>query len=250
MSVTPTSTSTIGKRSQPRPSSSDPVLRYAAVLFDLDGTLIDSAQDLIASIRHALNFVAPDREPPEGDDILIQVGKPLEVILHELGYPTDSVSAGRFVETYRAHYAEHFVEHTRLYPGVEDVLRYLRSAGVRLALVTTKHQTQANFTVEAFGLARYFDYVHGWKDGRQHKPHPEPVQTALGRLDAQPSTAIMVGDSELDIESAQAAGVATCAVTYGFRPAWFLRSFRPDFLVSRATDIVPIVVSGSGKPSA
>jgi pyrophosphatase PpaX len=222
-------------------------LRFAAALFDLDGTLIDSAQDLIASVQHALKHVAPAREPPEGDDILVQVGKPLEVILHELGYPTDGASAGQFVDTYRAHYAEHFNEHTKPYPGVEDMLGYLRTAGVKLALVTTKHQSQADFTVEACGLARYFDYVHGWQEGRQHKPHPEPVLTALGRLGVQPGAAIMVGDSELDIESAKAAGVATCAVTYGFRPAWFLRSFRPDFLVSRAVDIVPIVVSDVDK---
>ncbi len=221
-------------------------LRFAAALFDLDGTLIDSAQDLVASVQQALKHVVPDREPPEGEDILVQVGKPLEVILRELGYPTDEATAARFVDTYRAHYAGHFNEHTRLYAGVEAMLEYLRSAGVKLALVTTKHQAQADFTVEAFGLAHWFDYVHGWQEGRQHKPHPEPVRTALQRLGVQPGDAIMVGDSEQDIESAKAAGVATCAVTYGFRPAWFLRSLRPDFLVSRATDIVPIVVADVG----
>jgi len=224
-----------------------PSLRYAAALFDLDGTLIDSAQDLIASVQYALKLVVPDREPPEGDDILALVGKPLETILCELGYHTDETTAGRFTDTYRAHYAEHFNEHTKLYPGVEELLEYLKASVVKLALVTTKHQTQADFTVEAFGLARYFDYVHGWQEGRQHKPHPEPVLTALGRLGVEPGAAIMIGDSELDIESAKAAGVATCAVTYGYRPAWFLRSFRPDFLVSRAVDIGPILVSDTGQ---
>jgi len=225
-------------------------LRFAAALFDLDGTLIDSAQDVVAAVRYALNRVDPDREPPEGNDILVQVGRPLEAILHELGYPADVAVTRRFVDTYRAHYAEHFREHTKPYPGVEDLLSRLRTAGVKLALVTTKHQSQADFTVAAFGLAGYFDYVHGWQEGRQHKPHPEPVQLALERLGEHPGAAIMVGDSELDIESAKAAGVATCAVTYGFRPAWFLRSFRPDFLVSKAADIVPIVVSDVGWPGA
>jgi pyrophosphatase PpaX len=174
------------------------------------------------------------------------VGKPLEIILRELGYPAEGASATRFVDTYRAHYAEHFDDHTKLYPGVEEMLGRLAAAGVRLALVTTKHQAQADFTVGAFGLSRYFDYVHGWQEGRQHKPHPDPVLTALARLGVQPGGAIMVGDSELDMESAKAAGVATCAVAYGFRPAWFLRSYRPDFLVSRASDIVPIVVANDG----
>ncbi len=222
------------------------MLRYHAALFDLDGTLIDSGQDLVASVQYALRDVAPDREPPEENDILVQVGKPLEVILRELGYPADDARTRRFVDVYRAHYALHFNEHTRLYPGVQEVLEFLKMSGVKLALVTTKHQAQADFTVGAFGLAGYFDYVHGWQEGREHKPHPEPVLTALGRLGVEAGAAIMVGDSELDMESAKAAGVATCAVTYGFRPAWFLRSLRPDFLVTRATDIVPIVVSGAG----
>jgi len=124
-----------------------------------------------------------------------------------------------------------------------ELLEKLRGAGVKVALVTTKHQTQAELTLAGTGLAGYFDYVHGWLDGRKHKPDPEPVLAALTRLQVQPGAAIMVGDSELDIQSAKAAGVDTCAVTYGFRPAWFLRSFHPDFLVARATDIAPIVIS-------
>ena len=216
-------------------------LRYSAALFDLDGTLIDSAQDLVASVRHALGRVFPGRELPDGDDVLAQVGRPLEVIVRELGYAVGEDDARRFAEVYRAHYAEHFNEHTKPYPGVEELLGQLSAAGVKLALVTTKHQAQADFTLAGCGLSPYFDYVHGWQEGREHKPHPEPVLSALERLGVQPRAAIMVGDSELDIESAKAAGVDTCAVTYGFRPAWFLQSFRPDFLVSRAADIGPIV---------
>ena len=218
-------------------------LRYRAALFDLDGTLIDSGSDLVASVRYATATVFPGRDLPDGEDILLLVGKPLEVIVRELGYAAGEDDARRFAEVYRAHYAEHFNEHTKLYPGVEELLEQLSAAGVKLALVTTKHQAQADFTLKAFGLTRYFDYVHGWQEGREHKPHPEPVLTTLNRLGVQPDEAIMVGDSELDIESARAAGVDTCAVTYGFRPAWFLKSFRPDFLVSRPDDIAPIVLS-------
>jgi pyrophosphatase PpaX len=197
---------------------------------------------LIASVQYALRQV-DDRQPPDGDDILVLVGKPLEAILRELGYVTDAAGTRCFVDTYRAFYAEHFNEHTILYPGVPELLGRLKAAGVKLALVTTKHQAQADFTVQACGLSPYFDYIHGWNETRQHKPHPEPVLTALAELSVDPGAAMMVGDSELDIESARAAGVATCAVSYGFRPAWFLKSLRPDFLVSRATDIGDIVVS-------
>jgi len=211
-------------------------------LFDLDGTLIDSAQDLVASIQYALESVDSARPVPDQEDILVQVGKPLETILHELGYPDDPGTTRNFVDTYRKRYAEHFNDHTKLYPGVEETLQFLRDSGVKLALVTTKHQAQADFTAKACGLEKYFDYIHGWLEGRQHKPHPEPVQTALSRLNVAPAGAIMVGDSEMDVESARAAGAATCAVSYGFRPTWFLISLKPDYLISRITDLVPIVV--------
>jgi len=215
--------------------------RYRAALFDLDGTLIDSAEDLVASVRYALSCVFPGRETPDAEDVLVQVGKPLEAIVHELGYAAGDTDVRRFVDVYRAHYAGHFAEHTKPFPEVEGLLGYLRTAGVRLAVVTTKHQTQAEFTLVGCGLSRYFDYVHGWQEGREHKPHPEPILTALARLGLQADAAIMVGDSELDIGAAKAAGVDTCAVTYGFRPAWLLQSYHPDFLVTRAADIGPIV---------
>ena len=177
--------------------------------------------------------------------MLVLIGLPLESVVRELGYPSDKESTRRFADAYRADYAEHYNDNTKVYPGTKELLDKLRSAGVKLALVTTKHQIQAEFTLAGTGLAGYFNYVHGWLEGRKHKPDPEPVLAALSRLDAQPGAAIMVGDSELDMQSAKAAGIDTCAVTYGFRPAWFLKSFRPDFLVARPADIAPIVISQS-----
>jgi len=218
------------------------VLRYAAALFDLDGTLIDSGEDLVASVRYALAAVFPGREPPDAEDILVQVGKPLEVIMRELRYPDDDANARRFVDVYRAHYAEHFNDHTKPYPGVVELLEGLRAAGAKLALVTTKHQAQADFTARECGLLAWLDHVHGWREDRKHKPDPEPVRLALEALGGAPGQALMVGDSELDIEAGRAAGVATCAVGWGFRPAWLLKEYCPDFLVGAARDIGDIVL--------
>ena len=218
-------------------------LRYRAVLLDLDGTLIDSGKDIVRSVRHSLSQVFADRDLPTDEEILVLVGLPLESIVRGLGFPADKESTRRFVDAYRAYYAEHYNDNTKVYPGVEELLAELRGAGVKLGLVTTKLQTQAEFTLAGLGLTRYFDYVHGWLEGRKHKPDPEPVLAALSRLGAQPGATIMVGDSELDIQSAKAAGVDTCAAAYGFRPAWFLKSFHPDFLVARPVDVAPIVIS-------
>jgi len=217
------------------------VPRFSAALFDLDGTLVDSSHELVASVRDALLAVDP-REPPDDDTILLEVGKPLETILRELGYPADENTAGRFVDTYRRVFAARLESAPpRLYPHVPETLGLLREAGVRLAVVTTKHQVQAELTVRAAGLAHRFDYVHGWAEGRRHKPDPEPVLVALRALGAQKDDAIMVGDTEQDILAAHAAGVTSCAVTYGFRPVLLLRTLRPDFIVSRFDDIGPIV---------
>ena len=219
------------------------VLRYSAVLFDLDGTLVNSAEDIVAAVRHALRRVFSDHDLPEAADILVLIGLPLEAVVLQLGYPADTESTRRFAETYRAYYAGHYNDNTKVYPGVEEVLAGLKQAGVKLGLVTTKHQSQAEFTLAGAGLSGYFNYVHGWLEGRRHKPDPEPILTALSRLGVPPGAAIMVGDSELDIEAAKAAGVDTCAVTYGFRPAWFLKSFHPDFLVAHPGDLASIVVT-------
>jgi 2-phosphoglycolate phosphatase len=217
-------------------------LRYPAVLFDIDGTLLDSAQDIVASVRHALRLVDA-REPPDRDAILIETGKPLETIYANLGYPPDSALTQRFITAYREHFAVHMSDHTRPYPQARETLATLRQAGVRLAVVTTKLQAQAELAVRAGGLDSFFDYVHGWSEGRRHKPDPEPVLDALAALGAEPGQALMVGDSEQDVLAARAAGVDSCAVTYGFRPPVLLRFLRPDFMISRLDDLIAVVLN-------
>ncbi len=217
-------------------------LRYRVALFDLDGTLLDSAADLVASVQYALRQV-DGRDPPDPDTIVMEIGKPLETILKELGYPHAEGDRVRFADSYRRHFAARFPDKTRPFPGVIETLDFLRRAGVRLGLVTTKHQAQAEFAVERTGLAGFFHYVHGWKEGRRHKPDPEPIEAAIRELGTATGDALMVGDSEQDILAAQAAGVASCAVAYGFRPVLMLKSLKPDFIIPRITDVVHIVVA-------
>ena len=220
-------------------------LRFSAVLFDLDGTIVDSARELITSVRHALAQV-DDREPPDADTILMEVGKPLEVILRELGYPHRPEDARRFTETYRAHFAAHCAEEAGVFPYFTEVLDALREAGAKLAVVTTKHQEQAELTVAKLGIADRFDYVRGWREGRKHKPDPEPFLEAAARLGVEPAQALVVGDTEQDILAAKAGGMTSVAVTWGFRPLLMLKALRPDFIISRPTDLLPIVVSTAG----
>jgi len=215
--------------------------RFPAVIFDLDGTLVDSAKQVVKSVRYALLKI-DDRETPDADTITLQIGKPLPVMLRELGYPGDQASSDEFVAEFRPHFARQVAESPPpLYPDVEFVLEHLHKSGVGLALVTNKHQTQAELVATRTGLARYLQYVHGWQEGRKPKPDAEPVETALAQLGAEANQGLMVGDSEQDILAARAAGVATCAVTHGFRPTLFLKSLHPDFLISRLTDLLRVV---------
>ncbi|MBM3322270.1 HAD-IA family hydrolase [candidate division WOR-3 bacterium] len=218
-----------------------PRLRFRGVLLDLDGTILDSGPGLVRSVHYALQQIG-QRDLPDGDDILALVGLPLETILSRLGYRAGPAHEAAFVAAYRAHFARHFREATRTYPYVSEVLGLLKQAGVRLAVVTTKHQTQAEFVTEGCGLAGFFDYIHGYQDGRKHKPDPEPIVTALRRIGVSRRDALMVGDTELDIEAGRAAGTATCAVTYGYRPAALLRQQRPDFMLADVRDLVAVVL--------
>ncbi len=221
--------------------SSTVSLRYPFVLFDLDGTLVDSADSLVASVQYALATV-DQREPPDRDTILIQVGKPLELILAELGYPAEPNQAKAFANVFRQHYAAHGLKVQRPYPGARELLACLKTIGAKLAIVTTKHQTQAEESASAAGIDCYFDYIHGWAEGRKHKPDPEPFLSALERLGGRSADALVVGDTEQDIIAARAAGITSCAVTHGFRPVALLAMYRPDYMVSHLRDVEAIVV--------
>ena len=183
--------------------------------------MLDSRQDLSEAVQYALKSL-DSREPPDSDEIINQVGKPLSIITHNLGYNFSQDQITLFEKTYRAYYEKHFQDHTKIFPGVIDTLKKFQANGIKMAVITTKHQLQADMAVEAFGLAKYFHYIRGWLEGRQHKPDPEPVFAVLKALDSLPEQALYIGDSEQDVLCGQAAKVDTCAVTYGFRSAEYL----------------------------
>ncbi|MBN2537733.1 HAD-IA family hydrolase [candidate division WOR-3 bacterium] len=220
-------------------------LRFDAVLFDLDGTLLLSEKDLIASVRHALAAV-DHREPPDDDTIIMEVGKPLETILRELQYPAGPDEAKLFADTYREHFARTFGTHTKLAPLCLEVLDALGEAGVKRAVVTTKHQAQADFVVGKMGLAPRLELVRGWQEGRKHKPDPEPFLEAAAALGVARDRALVVGDTEQDIGAAKDGGLTCCAVTWGFRPILLLKSLRPDYIISQLRDVLSIAATPTG----
>lgn len=192
------------------------------------------------SVQYALKSL-DSKEPPGCDEIIDQVGKPLATITQNLGYNFTPEQITLFEKTYRSYYEEHFQEHTKIFPGVVQTLKKLQANNFKMAVITTKHQLQADMATKAFGLDKYFNYIHGWLEGRQHKPDPEPLFTVLKSLNSSPIQALYVGDTEQDVLCGQAAKVDTCAVTYGFRSAQYLKSLNPTFIIDHFSDILPII---------
>jgi HAD superfamily hydrolase (TIGR01549 family) len=195
---------------------------------------------LSGAVQYALRSLDP-REPPTGDEIIAEVGKPLASITHNLGYNFSKAQITLFENTYRSYYEKHFQDHTKIFPGVFETLEEFKARGFKMAVITTKHQLQADMVVKAFGLNKYFQYIRGWLEGRQHKPDPEPVFAALKVLDTLAKQSLYVGDTEQDILCGQAAKVDTCAVTYGFRSAEYLKSLNPTYIIDHFADILSII---------
>ena len=184
-------------------------MRYPTVLFDLDGTLIDSGAMILASFRHATRTVL-NREIPD-EELAAVVGGPTIV---EQMRALDAAQADELVRVYREHNAP---LHARLeaFDGIEEVLRTLRREGRRLGVVTAKRRATVELAFDVLPLERYFDVVVTADSTERSKPDPEPVLRALEQLEARPEEAAFVGDSPFDVAAGKAAGVFTIAVAWG-----------------------------------
>ena len=182
-----------------------------AVLFDLDGTLIDSIGLIVASFRHA--FDAFEGERPDESALIAGIGTPLVKQLARYARSDDELQMLR--DRYRAFQVLNHDTMVRAYPGAVDLVRGLRDRGVALAVVTSKGEEFAQRGLALSGFGDLIPLVIGVDATVNHKPHPEPVLTALARLDVPAARATFVGDSPHDVAAGNAAGVRTIGVTWG-----------------------------------
>lgn len=182
-----------------------------ALLFDLDGTLIDSIELILGSARFAFDG-APGRTPTD-DEWRAGIGRPLQYTIRE--WTESDAEAERVLARYREYQREHHDLLVRAYDGVVDALHQFAAAGHPLALVTSKAGWLAEQGLKLVGLAGIIPVVVGCDSCTNHKPHPEPVERALALLGVPATHAIFVGDSPHDIESGNAANVFTVGVTWG-----------------------------------
>ncbi len=199
--------------------------RFPVYLFDLDGTLLDSAQDICGAIQQVL-VTTPSR-PVTFEYLKGFVGLHLIDMFQDVlpEYSAEQVQA--LIEQYRTIYHARNNTMTRMYPGVTEALD---SVGGRKSIATTKGTPYTRIVLEQFGLLRYFDHVQG-TDGFPCKPAPDVILHALEALGGKPEECLMVGDSPADMEAGRRAGVKICAVRYGYGKLEDMARFEPDFWI-------------------
>lgn len=201
------------------------------LIFDLDGTLIDSRLDLANAVNAMRIHLG--MQPLANERVYSYVGNGAPVLIRRaLGSQASEPEVQEALEFFLEYYREHDLDYTTLYPGVKESLDRLRAAGKRMAVLTNKPVRVSNAIVEGLGVAGHFFKVYGGNSFEFKKPHPIGIHKLMEEAGIGPDRTIMVGDSSVDVATARNAGVACCGVTYGFQPET-LADPAPDLTVDR-----------------
>ena len=210
------------------------------LIFDLDGTLVDSRLDLIASVNATLRYF--NRSELPGEVIASYVGDGAPMLMRRaLGDPKNEDFFKQALDFFLAYYKEHKLDHTTVYPGVAEALKHLQSNGSerKLAVLSNKPVNPSRAIVNALGLGGFFFRVYGGNSFETKKPDPFGVKTLLQESGTAPEHAMIIGDSSVDVLTGRNAGIATCGVTYGFAPHT-LGEAPPDVLVDSPQDLADV----------
>lgn len=209
------------------------------LIFDLDGTLIDSKKDLAIAVNAARAEMG--LPPIEEERVNSYVGNGAPVLIRRaLGPEASAADVQRALVFFLDYYGEHKLDFTRPYPGVREALDRLRQDGVRMAVLTNKPVRVSQAILDGLGLD-HFQRVYGGNSFEQKKPDPIGLTTLLDELSVAPEDAMMVGDSAVDVRTARNAGINACGVTYGFQPETLAQE-PPDILVDRMEELAEIVI--------
>ncbi len=211
--------------------------RYRTVLFDLDGTLINSVDLIVDSYQHT--FRVHGVPILSREEILVGLGTPLRVVFGNMTGDDDQVT--EWIATYREYNLSHHDAQVTAYPGAVAMVHTIRASGFRMGLVTSKNRAGAQRGLSLVGLGDTMEIIIGADDVVQPKPHPEPVERALAGLGMPADTALFVGDSQHDIHSGRGAGAWTAGVTWGPFDRAHLELAAPDYYCETPADLLKIL---------
>jgi phosphoglycolate phosphatase len=210
------------------------------LIFDLDGTLIDSKLDLAHSVNAAREHLG--LAPLSHDLVHSYVGEGAPVLIQRaLGPGAAPEAVAKALAFFLEYYRAHQLDNTVLYPGVCEALNRLKDYGARLAVLTNKPVRISNEIVNGLGLGSHFEFVYGGNSFEFKKPHPVGIETIVRDTGSLREKTIMVGDSGVDIQTARNAGVQSCGVTYGFQPETFIQ-YPPDFTIDEMGELADRII--------
>jgi pyrophosphatase PpaX len=211
--------------------------RWPFVVFDLDGTVVNTIPLIIASYGHALDSVLGERPTPE--EARSWIGQTL-FSTFAANHP-DHVQ--ELIEAYTEFNLGHLDELQEDFPGTPELLAALADAGVAIGVATSKRRASAERTLRKAGLADRLAVTVAMEDTRTHKPDPEPLLLALAKVGGRPEQAAYVGDAVVDVLAAKAAGMASIAVSWGAAPRATLAAAEPDALVDSVAELQALLLS-------
>ncbi len=205
------------------------------LIFDLDGTLVDSRRDLAEAVNHARRELGFPQLAL--DEIMQFVGDGLRKLIQRSLSDSGNGDVEQAIKFFRQYYGEHLLDYSHFYAGVENVLDHF-SDQMKMAVVSNKPEAFSRAIVSGLGRAGTFATVVGGDSCTTMKPSPEPVLHVTKALGIDPGRAVMIGDSPSDIIAGKAAATLTCGVTYGYRSKELLQRAAPDFLIDHIADLV------------
>lgn len=211
--------------------------RLTTLLFDLDGTLIDSIRLILDSYHHTLK--THGLPPRTDEEWLAGIGTPLRVVFAEMAQHPEDME--QLISTYRDYNLTHHDSQIIPYVGASELIRRVKAEGFKTGLVTSKNRQGAIRGLRLAGIADHFDVLVCADDVLHPKPHPEPVLKALAALDSRPGDALFIGDSVHDMRCGREAGVFTAAVLWGPFGREHLEASRPDYWLETPGDLLALL---------
>ncbi|KJR42674.1 phosphoglycolate phosphatase, bacterial [Candidatus Magnetoovum chiemensis] len=218
------------------------------IIFDLDGTLIDSIRDIAEAVnytlkQHGFNTLSED-------SVKIMVGDGVSTLIAKATNYDENIDKQKALDVFLNYYENHLVDYTKPYTNVVKTLKLLK--GYKKAVITNKKSSLSRIILDKLELMQHFDLLLGPEDVKEKKPSAEPLLKAMETLKVQPSETVIIGDSSVDIEAGKAAGVKTIAAAYGFRPVETLKD--ADFIIhndiSELISILNAISGGVSQPQS